>query len=116
MGIEIETRELQVSGVFLVHVDETKRALFSRRIDNLTTRLYLNENFSRYIRTTSTTMLGGDRYELLGYVPPLDTRQFYQWRQALIGHLFNVQGIRYVSGSLSLVVQEIQRLCSATDL
>jgi len=111
LGLGLELRELEVKETFLVHVDETKQTLFSHRIDDLPTRLYLNENFSRYIRVTSTTMLGGDNYDLLGYVPSLDTKRFYKWRQALIKHLLDVRGIRYVSGSLPLIVREIQRLC-----
>lgn len=112
LEIELESRELKLGGTFLVHVDETKRTLFSRRSDDLPTRLYLNENFSRYIRTTSTTMLGGDRYDSLGYVPSLDTKRFYRWRQTLIRYLLDEQqGIRYVSGPLSLVAQEVHRLC-----
>ena len=111
LGVELEARELSVNMSFLVHVDETKRELFGRAIDDLPTRLYLNENFSRYIRTASTTMLGGDKYDLLGYVPSLDTKRFYEWRRELIKYLLVKQGVRYVSGPLPLVAEGIAKLC-----
>lgn len=111
LGVELEARELPVNVSFLVHVDETKQELFGRAIDDLPTRLYFNENFSRYIRTASTTMLGGDKYDLLGYVPSLDTKRFYEWRRELIKYLLVKQGVRYVSGPLPLVAEEIAKLC-----
>lgn len=97
----------QVTRAYLVHVDETKTELAISVPSALTTTLYLNENFSRYIRNTCTTLLGGADYQMLGYIPAFDRPEFYQFRSELINYLMRVLDLRHVSGPLELVAEYI---------
>jgi hypothetical protein len=110
IGIRRESETVPMAGVFLLHVDETKEECCSMPAGDLPTRLYLNENFSRYIRSTCTTMLGGDTNEMLGYVPSFDDPVLYEHRRELIRYLLAGIGVTYVSGNLRDVSARIVSL------
>ncbi|MEK9156373.1 MAG: hypothetical protein AAB360_03715 [Patescibacteria group bacterium] len=96
---------------YMVHVDEMQTEVFADTADSLVTRLYLNENFSRYIRSTCTVMLGGNDHDLLGYIPSLDAEQFYEMRKGLILAILRQANLCYVSGPLKPVAEYIS--CSS---
>lgn len=100
---------IKVSRAYLVHIDETKDELVVSQPPALTTTLYLNENFSRYIRNTCTTLLGGADYQMLGYIPSLDEPRFYQFRAKIIDYLIKIANLRYISGPLDKVAEFIAR-------
>lgn len=108
LDIQVETQWVPLSGAFLLHIDESQNGLFVRREYGLDVTLMLNENFSRYIRSTCTTVLGGDLYEMLTYLPPLDTENLFTKRRSLINFLVNEVGIYYISGNLANVVSFIE--------
>ena len=107
IGAEKHQGLIVVKKVVLVHVDDTKGDIFISNGDSLATRLYLNENFSRYIRTTCTTMLGRENYDFLGFVPSLDTPEFFEMRKILIFHILENIGITYISGPVKCVARWI---------
>lgn len=109
-GISVREGSTPLFKVFLVHVDETKSRLFTQSADTLVTRLYLNENFSRYIRNTCTPLLGKDR-KFLGYVPSLDSEILFKKRALLMERLLGEYKMQYVSGSLEQVVGHIFSQC-----
>jgi hypothetical protein len=94
---------------FLVHVDDTKEDLFVAAADTLVTRLYLNENFSRYIRGTSIALLG-ERLQYLGYLPSFDSKTLFAKRTSLIDRLLTEHLMQYVSGPLGKIVDYIASL------
>ena len=94
---------------FLVHVDDTKQDLFVGSADTLVTRLYLNENFSRYIRGTSIALLG-ERLQYLGYLPSFDSKTLFAKRTSLIDRLLTEHSMQYVSGPLGKVAEYIVSL------
>lgn len=108
IDIQIEKEVVPLSAAFLVHIDERQNSLFVKKAHDLATILYLNENFSRYIRSTCTTMLGGPNHQILGYIPSLDNEHFFKKRKDLIEYLINNLGLVYVSGKLSDVVLYIE--------
>ncbi|MBY0472868.1 hypothetical protein K2Q00_01100 [Patescibacteria group bacterium] len=107
LGIEVQTTPVDIARSFLVHVDDTLQGLFVRPADGVVTRLYLNENFSRYIRATSIALFGAE-LEFLGYVPSLDTEELFGKRKILIEHLIRVPSMMYVSGPLKDVTDYIK--------
>ncbi|MCX6810042.1 MAG: hypothetical protein NTZ65_04875 [Candidatus Berkelbacteria bacterium] len=109
LGVETEDRIVNISNAFMLHVDETKTELHTCFADTLVTRLYLNENFSRYIRSTCTVMTGGSNFELLGYIPSLDCEEFYKMRKQVIKGVLN-SSPQYISGPVHLVADYIANL------
>jgi len=101
LGIETWLGESVVGGIFSVHVDEGLSSLYVEKDDSLATRLFLNENFSRYIRGSCIAILGGDRPDFLGYVPSYDSVELYEFRKKLIEAV--MFRICYVSGPLRMV-------------
>lgn len=101
---------LPLAKVFLVHVDETKSedGFYTQNRKDLNTKLYLNENFSRYIRNTTSAILGGEDYEFLYYLPSFDTSRYFEKRKRIIDLLINNIGICYVSGNLKQVTAFIK--------
>lgn len=63
-------------------------------------RLYLNENFSRYIRGGSVTLLD-QHFSFLGYVPSLDSPSLFQNRARLMDRMIKTPSMLYVSGKLA---------------
>jgi hypothetical protein len=96
----------ELGKVFIVHVDDTKADLFIEPADTVVTRLYLNENFSRYIRATSIALLGENR-EYLGYVPSLDSTVLFEMRRRLISRLVTDYSMEYVSGPLWKITEYV---------
>lgn len=84
---------------YVVHVDSMQSDLFLGNADRLVTRLFLNENFSRYIRGGCISLLGSG-LDYLGYVPSYDTEQLFLMRQRLIEGILQDPPMRYVSGNV----------------
>ncbi len=84
---------------FLVHIDETMDQVHITNANPLDTKLYLNEDTSRYIRGTAISLFGkGTKFA--GYVPSFDTHEFYNMRTELIESLISKIKVIYTAGSL----------------
>lgn len=105
LAIRVREDPIAIRSSYMLHIDETQEKLFVESADGLVTRLYLNENFSRYIRSTCTVMMGGSDHDLLGYIPSFDTEQFFEMRKELISMILGQANLRYVSGPLELVAE-----------
>ncbi len=105
-NIELCTEEMFLGSVFLVHVDETKNDLFVKSADTLVNRLYLNENFSRYIRGTCMALLD-EKLHYLGYVPSFDSEMLFVKRAKIMESLLVEHSMWFVSGPLGKVVDYI---------
>lgn len=101
--VEIETETVPIAAVFFLHVDKSAGKLHVERSLNRWPRLYLYENFSRYIRRTCSPMMGGKDFHYLAYLPSLDTPDFHANRVKLINYLIEELGIDYVAGQLQEV-------------
>lgn len=109
-SVSIHEGALPLVGAFLVHVDETKDTLTAKSADSAVTRLYLNENFSRYIRGSCIALLG-EHLEYLGYVPSFDSDSLFARRKALMERLLGEHSMQYVSGPVGKVVDHIASRC-----
>jgi hypothetical protein len=107
--LEVETckRKIRIDEAYLVHLDSNQDVLHFQNGDSLVTRLFLNENFSRYIRNTCTTLLTGDSMDFSGYIPSFDTPECYEKRVALMDCLLKDVGIKYISGNLPDITDAI---------
>ena len=110
LGIQLQDEPVPLRKVVLVHVDQSQKRLTVQPKSDLVLRLLLNENFSRYIRSTTTTLMGGDSYDLLGYIPSMDSPELFEKRRRLINHILSDLGVIYVSGRVEEVVDAIAHL------
>ena len=104
LGIQVEKNEVSIDSIFIVHIDQEKD-FFCKETNSLADILYINENFSRYIRNTCTTMINNNN--IIGYIPSLDSKEFYMQRKELINYLFNNKKIKYLSGNIDDVSKYI---------
>lgn len=95
--IQVQKDEVDIDSIFIVHIDQEKE-FFCKDANSLANILYLNENFSRYIRNTCTAMLKDNN--IINYIPSLDNKEFFDERSELINYLFNNKKIKYLSGSI----------------
>jgi len=109
IGVEIEDNPQPLKRAFMVYLDSTKTDKLSvYRMDDLWTRNYLYENFSRYLRATAVVAFGRKSGDFLDYMPSLDTREFHENRLQLIRHLICGIGIWNVSsGNLDEICETI---------
>ena len=107
LGIESGPAKCRIKSVYRVHVDETKRNLHVSSSDDMSARLNLNENLTRYIRNTTTTILGGPRFDFIGDIPSMDQPEFYRWRKEAMEIMFGDLGLLYLSGPSEKMTQFI---------
>lgn len=105
IGVRLKQGRCRIEKVYLVHIDETLPSIFVQKDDSLVTKLFLHENFSRYIRGTCTPMLGGEEMESLGYIPSYDSPKLYEFRRKLMNTVMSK--IFYISGPLKVVTDHI---------
>lgn len=107
LGIESTRGKVQLRIALVVHVDQGQEKIFVKDDSNdFITKLVLNENFSRHIRTTAIP--GMDRNgEFMYYMPSFDDSELYNNRQLFMSKLFE-NGILYVSGRVTDIVKFVQ--------
>lgn len=106
LGIAVCIDKPSIARSYLVHVDETMEELYTTSADKTDTRLYLNENMSRYIRGTAIALFA-DNSRFMGYVPSFDTSDFFNMRVELTENLISQSKMRYLSGNLQDTCQYI---------
>lgn len=112
IGVSIGSGTTRLKHVFKIHVDESKDTLTTTSADNISTRLNLNENLTRYIRNTVTMVMGGNNNEIIGDVPSMDRPEFFAWRKKAIEIMMKEQNTLYLSGPSNKMVDLIVRQCT----
>ena len=110
LNIDIVTGQIPVKKIFSLHIDEEQPGLYFARDQKLATKLFLIENFSRYIRGSCINVLGGENFDQLGYIPSYDHSGLFVFRRALIDSI--MEKIIYISGPLKLVSDYIANASS----
>ena len=108
IGVGVGEGTTQIKHVFKIHVDESKDDLVIASADNISTRLNLNENLTRYIRNTVTIVMG-DNNEIIGDVPSMDKPEFFAWRKKAIEIIMKEQNTLYLSGPSDKMIDFIIR-------
>jgi|AntAceMinimDraft_4_1070372.scaffolds.fasta_scaffold16892_2 hypothetical protein len=106
LGIDTCNANMSIGRSYLVHVDNTMEKLYVANANTMDTRLYLNENMSRYIRGTAIAIFG-ESSQFMGYVPSYDLPNFFRMRIKLAEKVITETEIIYVSGSLNDICQYI---------
>lgn len=106
LGIVVCTDPIPIKKSYQVHVDETMDKLYVTKANKIDTGLHLNENMSRYIRGTAIALFSEDS-RCLGYVPSLDTPDFFNMRVGLSEVLVSTTEMVHLSGNLHDTCQYI---------
>lgn len=109
LGVATCDGQVPITKSYMVHVDETMNELYIASADKMDTRLYLNENMSRYIRGTAIALFGQSS-QFMGYIPPFDSLDFFNMRVGLTEALISNTMMVSLSGNLhdtcQLIVKE----------
>jgi len=103
--INKENSSVKIYSSFLVHVDNNLSSIYVKKDNNLATKLFLIENFSRYIRGSCINVLGGERFEELGFIPSYDQISFHAFRKDLANRI--ISGLNYISGPVNQITDYI---------
>lgn len=103
LGINTINSPVKVRKKYIVHIDQNYRFYHTNAYD-ISNVLYLNENFSRYIRNSCTALIVDKK--IIGYIPSFDTIEDFKNRSILINAMFKNQ-IEYVSGNLNEVAEYV---------
>lgn len=110
LGIESESCPQKLKSVVMVHLDFTRIDKFCRRrLNGSWMRVNLYENFSRYIRGTCLPLIGGEKFDYLGYLPSFDDSLLHFKRVEFINYLLDGMGVLSVSGG------DLNELCKELD-
>lgn len=105
VGVNTRVAPTLIRQVYNVHVDENSSSFYVQAEQTLAAKLFLVENFSRYIRGSCLNILGGDKFEQLGYVPSFDKKEHFLFRSKLVDLV--LAKTKYISGPLNLVTDYI---------
>lgn len=99
IGIDTETHPVPVTKIIRINLhDSNPKLSCSRGLPVITELLRLNENFSRYIKG-STTPVQIKNGRLSGYYPLLDTQELAEMRNEMINRLVNEIPFYYIWGN-----------------
>jgi len=105
IGVSVRTLPVEIKQIFSVHIDENLSSVHVQDSQGLATKLFLIENFSRYIRGSCINILGGTAFDQLGFIPSYDNERFFKFRCELIELV--LEKTKYISGPLYLVTDYI---------
>lgn len=105
IGINTRSLPAPINQIFSVHIDENFPSLYVQTSQSLATKLFLIENFSRYIKGSCINLLGGEELDQLGFIPSYDNEEFFLFRRKLIELVLTKT--KYISGPLNLVTDYI---------
>lgn len=113
LNIVLGRGRTNINHVYKIHVDDSKNELVYRSIDNdLSNKLNLYENLTRYVRSSVTAITGGENYDLIGYIPSLDKPEFFYWRKKVIETIIDQEKSLYLSGPSNKMVDFITKQCA----
>jgi len=107
VGVPTSTEPVEIKHIYRLHIDNSQNKLYSHKTTDLGTKLTLNEELSRYIRNTTTALVTGSDFRLSGYVPSLDTPDYFWKRAETIRVMTEEIGIQYISGPLDQAAEFI---------
>lgn len=110
LGIKCQSEPVKVKRIFSLHIDENLPGLYVEKSQDLALKLFLIENFSRYIKGSCINVLGGNSFDQLGFIPSYDRKMFFKFRENMLNEVLSQ--IKYISGPLKLVSDYIAKDCS----
>jgi len=108
INVNVEKSTVPIRKIIYIHLfDNLDAELLVKQPNLLFSRVYLNQNFSAYIRGSMITPMLGQNLEYQGYLPSLDNESFHEARKRFIDWVIANPNYRYVSGSMSRICQYI---------
>ncbi len=110
LGINCRDEMAPINKAFSLHVDENQSSLYVRQERSLAFKLFLIENFSRYIKGSCINVLSEEPFSQLGFIPSYDSQEIFLFRRDFLELILD--RIVYISGPLRLVTDYIKENCS----
>lgn len=105
IGFSIEKRRTPITTAYILNINNNFEKLTEVSGNELTTKLYLAEDFSRYIRGTSFYFINSKLGNVEGYIPSFDNEELCRERQNFINFLISEFGMSKLNGNSKDVKQ-----------
>ena len=105
IGFSIEKKRTPITAAYILNINNNFEKLTEVSGNELTTKLYLAEDFSRYIRGTSFYFINSKLGNVEGYIPSFDNEELCRERQNFINFLISEFGISKLNGNSKDVKQ-----------
>jgi len=103
---------IPIEAIYYVHLYDDERKLFMSKPSVSFSKVFLNENLSRYIRGACVIPLYGETLEMINYHKPLDSPNFFNKRRKIIDWLIKQPNYSYISGSESAICNQVLKVLS----
>ena len=97
---KLEHETVPIVAAFILYVDNNMENSVLKSGDDLTSKLYVSENFSRYIRGVSNYFINSQTGLIEGYIPSLDNSKLYEERENFINDFVNFPYFGRLSGNM----------------
>ncbi len=103
LGFNIEQNAVPITRTYILNVNNNFKSLQVDMSNSLISKLYLSEDFSRYIRGSAFNFINSKNGNIEGYIPSMDTEQLCLVREQMINSLISENKIANLSGSVEEV-------------
>lgn len=100
LGFEVEKNKVPITRTYILNVNNNFELLQLDTNIRLINKLYLSEDFSRYIRGNAFYFINSQSGNIEGYIPSMDNEQLCLAREQLINELINEKQIANLSGNV----------------
>lgn len=99
LGFEVERNRVPITRMYILNVNNNLESLKIDTSASITSKLYLSEDFSRYIRGSAFYFINSQNGNIEGYIPSMDNEELCLAREQMINSIINDQRICNLSGS-----------------
>ena len=100
LGFNIEQNKVPITRTYILNVNNNFKSLQVDISTSLISKLYLSEDFSRYIRGSAFHFVNSRNDNIEGYIPSMDNEQLCLAREQMINNLINENKIANLSGNV----------------
>ncbi len=97
---KLERQPVSIIAAFILYVDNKMENIDLKPGNDLASKLYLSEDFSRYIRGVSNYFVNSQTGFIEGYIPSLDNSKLYEERENFINDFVNLPYFGRLSGNM----------------
>lgn len=103
LGFEVEQNKVPITRTYILNVNNNFKSLQVDTSTSIISKLYLSEDFSRYIRGSAFSFINSQNGNIEGYIPSMDNEELCLAREQMINALINEQRVSNLNGSVEEV-------------
>lgn len=100
LGFEVEQDKVPITRTYILNVNNNFKSLQVDTNASLISKLYLSEDFSRYIRGSAFYFINSQNGNIEGYIPSMDNEELCLSREQMINNLINEKRVANLSGNV----------------